>query len=135
MKRVSIFIFSLLITTTISAKIFWDLNPNDISNDIAVAIKNGNSKELAKFFNTSIDLTVPGNDETFSKAQAELIVKDFFQKNPPKSFTINHQGSSNDGSKYSIGTYVSSTGSFRTYFLLKKVGNSFFIQQLQFELQ
>lgn len=135
MKRVSIFIFSLLITTSISAKLFWELNPDDISNDIAVAIKNGNSKELAKFFNTSIDLTVPGNDETFSKAQAELIVKDFFQKNPPKSFAVNHQGSSNDGSKYSIGTYVSSTGSYRTYFLLKKVGNSFFIQQLQFELQ
>ena len=135
MKRVSIFIFSLLITTSISAKFFWDMNPDDISNDIAVAIRNGNSKDLAKFFNTSIDLTVPGNEETFSKAQAELIVKDFFQKNPPKTFTINHQGSSNDGSKYSIGTYVSSTGSFRTYFLLKKVGNSFFIQQLQFELQ
>ncbi|NVO03349.1 MAG: DUF4783 domain-containing protein [Bacteroidetes bacterium] len=135
MKRISIFIFSLLLVTSISAKLYWEMNPDEISNDIAIAIKSGNSKELAKFFNTSIDLKVPSNDETFSKAQAELIMKDFFQKNPPKSFTINHQGSSNDGSKYSIGTYVSSTGSFRTYFLLKKVGNSFFIQQLQFELQ
>ena len=108
---------------------------NSIAGEVSNAIKNGNSKDLAKNFYSSIDLTVPGNEGTFSKSQAELIVKDFFTKNPPKSFAINHQGTSADGSQYSIGTYTSSSISYRTYFIIKKFSDTYYIQQIQFEQQ
>jgi hypothetical protein len=107
---------------------------NPITADVTNAIKAGNSKDLAKYFYSSVDLTVPGNDGTFSKSQAELIIKDFFSKNPPKSFNINHEGTSGDGSQFSIGTYSSAT-SFRTYFLIKKFSDTYYIQQIQFEVQ
>ena len=78
--------------------------------DIASAIRSANAPALAKYFNSSIDLSLPGNEITCSKAQAEQIVRDFFAKNPPKSFKINHQGASKDGSQFFIGTYVSAKG-------------------------
>lgn len=111
-------------------------NPVTLQEEISNTIKAGNAAALAKYFNNTLDLVVPGMEITCSKTQAEQILKDFFQKNPPKSFKINHQGASKDGSQFSIGTYVS-TGdkSFRTYFLLKKSGANMLIQQLQFEAE
>lgn len=107
-----------------------------LQEEVSNAIKAGNATMLAKYFNNTLDLVVPGQEITCSKTQAEQILKDFFQKNPPKSFKINHQGASKDGSQFSIGTYVSTADkSFRTYFLLKKSGANMLIQQLQFEAE
>lgn len=105
-----------------------DLNPK-----IANAIKTANAKELSSYFNNPIDLTTPGNEGTYSNAQAEMIVKSFFQKYPPATFTINHQGRSNDGSQYAIGSYKSGTTVFRTYLLLKLISGQPLIHQLKFE--
>lgn len=105
----------------------------DITASIAAAINSGDSKKLASYFNSSIDLTVPGTDGTYSKSQAEMIVKSFFSKFPPLSFKINQQGSSNEGSQFAIGTMYTKTSTFRTYFLIKKVNNTPLIHQLQFE--
>ncbi|NTW26170.1 MAG: DUF4783 domain-containing protein, partial [Lentimicrobium sp.] len=52
-----------------------ELNPK-----IIAAIKSANAKELSTYFNNPVDLTTPGNEGTYSKAQAEMIVKSFFQK-------------------------------------------------------
>jgi hypothetical protein len=108
----------------------------NIEEEVATAIRSGNAAALARNFNNTVDLVVPGQEISCSKTQAEQIVKDFFQKNPPKSFKINHQGASKDGSQFSIGTYVSTGNkSFRTYFLLKKSGPGLLIHQLQFEAE
>ncbi|MFH0865852.1 MAG: DUF4783 domain-containing protein [Bacteroidota bacterium] len=131
MKRIAAIVLVLIVTSTIFASFVF--RQYDIITDIAGAIKNGNSADVAKYFNTTIDLTVPDNEGTYSKTQAELILKDFFSKNPPSAFTVNHNGSSNDGSLYAIGTYTADSGSYRTYFLLKKSGSGYLIQKLEFE--
>ncbi|MCX6230582.1 MAG: DUF4783 domain-containing protein [Bacteroidetes bacterium] len=105
----------------------------DITKNVADAIRKGNASELSAYFNASIDLTVPGKEGSFSKAQAEQIVKEFFAKNTPKSFEIKHQGTSSDGSNYAIGTLVTNKGNFRCYFLVKTIANKSYIQQLQFD--
>jgi len=135
MKKNFLIIWLFITASFFTISAVYDSVPEDITNDIAAAIRSGNTKQLAQYFNTSIDLTIPENDGTYSKAQAELIVKEFFDNNPPKSFVINHSGSSNDGSLFSVGTYISGTKSFRTYFLVKKIAGTFKIQQLQFELK
>ena len=105
----------------------------DVNSKITAAIKSSNATELAKYFNNSIDLTIHDSEGTYSKVQAEQIIKSFFVKYPPVSFTINHQGKSNDGSVYAIGTYKSKTLTFRTYYLAKPIGGQLLIHQLKFE--
>lgn len=113
---------------------FTDPTPQD-NPEIINAIKTGNASMLAKNFNNSIDLLIPGNEGTYSKAQAEIIISNFFKANPPKSFAVKQEGTSSDSSKYTIGTYSSSNNkNFRTYYLTKKIGASQLIQLLQFEL-
>ena len=106
---------------------------DDITGSIAAAINAGDSKKLASYFNSSIDLTVPGTDGIYSKSQSEMIVKNFFTKYPPITFKINQQGSSSEGSQFAVGTLTTKTNVFRTYFLIKKVNNIPLIHQLQFE--
>ncbi len=106
---------------------------NDLNPKISAAIKAASAKDLSVHFNNTIDLTTPGNEGTYSRAQAEMIVKSFFVKYPPSSFTLNHQGKSNDGSQYAIGSYKSGTNNFRTYLLLKVISGQPLIHQLKFE--
>ena len=106
---------------------------DDITKSIASAIRAGNANALSSYFNSSIDLTVPGSDGTYSKSQAEMIVKNFFAQYPPSAFTIKQQGSSGEGSSFTIGLLETAKGNFRTYFLLKTSGGQQLIHQLQFE--
>jgi hypothetical protein len=131
MKKLTI--ISVFLFTLSSFFAFSNDLMDETDDKIIEAIQHGNAKELAKFFNNTLDLNTPENEGTFSKAQAEVVMKDFFSKNPPKSFKINHQGSSNDGSHFFIGLYTTQKQNFRAYFLIKKVGEQYLIQLLQFE--
>ena len=104
-----------------------------VFDKIGKAFREGDASQLALNFASSFDIILPGNEGTFSKQQAEMILKDFFSKNKAKGFVINHQGTSNDGSRYAIGTYKAMNQSYRAYILLKSFGNKLLISQLQLE--
>lgn len=114
-------------------RLFASDSEADIIKGIADAIRRGNATELSQYFYTTIDLSVMEKEGTFSKVQAEQVLKDFFSKNPPKSFEIKHQGNSSDGSNYVIGNLITSKFNFRVYFLIKTIGGKQYLQQLQIE--
>ena len=108
----------------------------DIYDDINNAIQSGNSTVIAGYFNTTVDLTILAQEEVYSKTQAEIILKDFFSKNTPKTFSILHKGTSKEGSMYGIGSLLTNQGgSFRVYFYLKQISGKSYIQELRFEKQ
>ncbi|HZK07000.1 MAG TPA: DUF4783 domain-containing protein [Bacteroidales bacterium] len=101
---------------------------------ITTALTSGNATALANHFNTTVALTLPTNDGTYSKKQAEQLVKVFFEKNPVSNFTTEHNGTSNDGSSYMIGVLqTSQQKTYRLYVLTKKRDGIDLIQQLQVE--
>jgi hypothetical protein len=105
-----------------------------IPDEIYSAIKAGNSKELAKFFNNNIDLVILDKEGVYSKPQAELILKDFFTKNtvnPANGFVKLHEGGKD--SKFIIGTLYTNKGQFRVYLLMKTISGSFAIHQFRIE--
>lgn len=106
--------------------------PQGIPEEISLAFKAGNSKELAKYFNTNIELVVLNHEDLYSKSQAERIIKDFFNKYPPEKFTIIHNGGKKDF-KYSIAELSSKKITFRVYFLLKTNKDQLLIHQLRIE--
>ena len=104
----------------------------DVFNDVRLAIKTGSSKELAKHLNSRIELIIQGDQSSYSKTQAEFVLKDFFKKHPPTSFEYIHKGSSKDGLMYAIGKYSYSGGSFRVVLRSKKFGVDNKIYNLDF---
>lgn len=105
----------------------------DITPAVAAALRSGNSVALASYFSASIDLAVPGSEGTYSKSQAELIVKGFFSANKPTDFIIQHQGNSSEGAQFCIGLLETENVNYRTYFLIKTLNGLSLISQLQFE--
>ncbi len=104
-------------------------------DNIANAIKTGNASALAANFEANVEITVKDAQNSYSKNQAEMVLKNFFSSHQPKSFTIVHQGTSPEGSKYFIGNLSTSSGNYRTYVYSKTIGGKLAIQEVRFEEQ
>lgn len=107
----------------------------DIHDSIAAALKAGNSKTLATYFGSSLDLTIDDKNDLYSKAQSELIIKDFFEHHQPKAFKVIHSGTSKLGMEYAIGELTTDNGVFRVTYYLKKQADRKTIQQLRFSAE
>lgn len=101
-------------------------------DEVIGALRSGNSSELSKFFDDNIDLTLPDKSDSYSKAQAQLIVKDFFSNNGVKGFELKHKGESLGG-HYCIGTLQTSAGNFRTNVFMKMKNNREVIRDIRFQ--
>jgi len=124
-------LFLVLLVLPIQVKVSA-IAPGDLPPAMIDALKSGNSAELAKYFNSSIELAIAGQEDIYSSQQAELIVKNFFAKHVPTNFVVLHKGGK-EGSQYIIGNLTTSTGNFRVTLLIKQRDNKPFIHQLRFE--
>ncbi|HBS85226.1 MAG: hypothetical protein A2W91_04675 [Bacteroidetes bacterium GWF2_38_335] len=106
-------------------------NPNALPDEIILALKTGNSKTLAKYFDANIELKILEDEDIYSKTQAELILKDFFIKNKPVDFKILHDGG--EGVKYAIGTITTSKGSYRVTVMYKVSDGQPLVKTLRIE--
>jgi Domain of unknown function (DUF4783) len=96
------------------------------------AVKAGDASELAKYLNASIDLNLEGEVNTYSKAQAEFVLRDFFKKHSPSDFSIVHTGSSKGGLQFAIGKYQSGTDNYNVLMRVREVGKAFLIHEMSF---
>jgi uncharacterized protein DUF4783 len=100
--------------------------------DVIDAMKAGDAAKLTKYFDTSIEISMPGKSNSYSKSQAEMVLKDFFATNNVKGFDVIHQGE-NNGSQYCIGTLQTVNGSFRTTIFMKQKDGAQVLQEIRFE--
>ncbi len=107
---------------------------NALSSDIVAAIRKGDSGLLSKSFFSNVEIVMPSKTGVFSKNQAEMVMKDFFNKYPVDDFTIIHKGKKENAS-FAIGNYNSSINHFRFTFLTKSQGSKLLIHQLRIEKQ
>lgn len=107
--------------------------PEETARHVAAGLNTGNAGAVASHFNTMVDLSLPGSEETYSKTQAGRVLKEFFSQNRVKSFKISKQGSSADGSMYCIGTLTTEKMGYRVYFLIRKTNGKELVQQLQIQ--
>ncbi len=101
-------------------------------DEVVGALKTGNVSQIAKYFDNTIEISMPDKSNSYSKTQAEIILKDFFANNPVKSFTIIHKGE-NAGSQFCIGTLATKNGMFRTTVFMKQKGTAQLLQEIRFE--
>jgi hypothetical protein len=108
------------------------MGQDELFNPMKDALKTGNAKEVAKFFNASVDMNVEGNVDTYSKAQAEFVLRDFFKKHPPTEFNVVHTGASKGGQQYAIGRYISNGESYNVMLRVKEVEKVNLIHEINF---
>ncbi len=92
----------------------------DVFDDVVLTIKSNNSEVVSKFLNANVEITLLETESLCSKAQAEQMLKKFFDKYPSKAITIKHRGASAQGAKYAIASYETISGlKFRLYIFMK----------------
>jgi Domain of unknown function (DUF4783) len=101
-------------------------------DEVITAMKAGNSAAISRFFDNTVEINMPDKSNSYSKSQAELVLKDFFSSNGVKSFTVIHKGE-NSGSQYCIGTLLTKTASYRTTIFMKQKGDKQVLQGITFE--
>lgn len=126
MMNLRFLVFGLLIALCVPAR------AQTIFAPMKEAVKAGNAKDLAKYFNTSIDLNLEGELNTYSKAQAEFVLRDFFKKHSPNDFSIVHTGSSKGGLQFAIGKYQSGADNYNVLMRVREVEKSYLIHEMSF---
>ena len=96
------------------------------------ALRSGNATELAKYFDDNVELTLPVKSDSYSKAQAQVIIKDFFSNNGVKTFELKHKGDS-PGGHYCIGTLQTKSGNLRAHVFMKSKGNKDVLKEIRFQ--
>jgi glycosylphosphatidylinositol transamidase (GPIT) subunit GPI8 len=122
-------ITSLLVVSVVVLTSFGQLKSID---EVVGAIRSGNATELSKYFDDNVEVTLPVKSDSYSKAQAQMILKDFFANNDVKGFELKHQGDS-PGGHYCIGTLQTKSGNFRAHIFMKSKGNKELIKELRFQ--
>lgn len=102
--------------------------------DVITAMKAGNAADIARFFDNTVEINTPDKSNSYSKSQAELVLRDFFNTNVVKSFTVNHKGE-NSGSQFCIGTLLTKNGTYRTTVFMKLKSDKQLLQTITFEKQ
>jgi Domain of unknown function (DUF4783) len=126
MKRI---LSTLLLGSVLMLSSFTAQNGID---EVIGALRSGNSTQLSVLFDENVELTLPDKSDSYSKAQAQLIVKDFFGNNGVKGFELKHKGDS-PGGHFCIGTLQTSAGNFRTNVFMKIKNGKEVVKEIRFQ--
>lgn len=107
----------------------------DIIDSLSAHFKTGNSKEIAVSFSPSVDLIIIDEEDVYSKAQAEQILRSFFSKYPPVKSAVIHRLNTNPNYRYGALSLLTKNGTFRVSITMKKSGTAFFITELRIETE
>lgn len=106
---------------------------DELVKSLNVAMKNSDAREISSYFGDMVNLKLIKEESSYSKSQAEVVLRDFFKNYPSTEFQIVHQGKSKEGGlNYIVGRYSLKKGSFRVYILIKHYKSAFYIDTLDF---
>lgn len=103
--------------------------------DVTKALNGGDLQNMVKYFDNVIDITLNNDQSTYSKSQAEMVIRNFLTRNSAKSFQVKYKGNaSGDNSFFIIGELRSNAHSiYKVYFFFKQKGKLFLLQKIKFE--
>jgi hypothetical protein len=101
-------------------------------DDIAYAIRLGNAGELSRYLDSRVDICLPEKSDSYSKIQAEMIIRDFFSTNVVRNFVVRKIGFTG-GSEYCVGVLQTRNGDYRTTLLTRQKGDKQLLQELRFQ--
>ncbi len=121
---------SLLVASAIVLSSFGQNNTS--IDEVIGALRSGNANELSRYFDDNVEVTLPVKSDSYSKAQAQVILKDFFANNNVSGFELKHKGDS-PGGHYCIGTLQTKSGNFRAHVFMKSKGDKELVKELRFQ--
>jgi hypothetical protein len=122
-----IFIFFLLIASTARAQ------HADIIDTITGYFKVAETEKLSALFSSPVELNILSEENSYSRAQAELIMRNFFSKNKPASIKVIHRLTSNPNYKLAVLSMQTAKDKFRISISLRNSGEKLLIREIRIE--
>lgn len=126
-KFLSLLTFFLVIST------FAKSQDKDVIDNLSVYFKAGESQKISEYFSSAVELNILSEENSYSKAQAEIILRDFFFRNKPIDVKILHRLSSNPNYKLAVLSLQSAKDNFRFTISLTSNGERFLINEIRIE--
>jgi hypothetical protein len=101
-------------------------------DDVINALKAGNAQELSKYIDNNVEISLPDKTDNYSKTQAVMVLKDFFNNNGVTGFDVQFKGE-NGGGQYCIGNLKTKSGVYRTTVFMKVKDNKQVIKEIRFK--
>ncbi len=93
--------------------------PENITTDIGNALLKADTRALSDMFTGNVELDVEPGKGKYSKNQAQMVLKEWFGQNIPRSYELKQEGKTSS-SFYIIGYLHCNSGLFRVYILLNE---------------
>ena len=95
---------------------------SNLPDEIVQALKTGDAKTISKYFNSSVELNFSDTQGVYGKAQAEQILKDFFNKYASANGKFVYKPLHTiprDNAPYYIGELITGKGTYRLHIFMK----------------
>ena len=100
---------------------------------VATAIRSGDVGQLSPYLDSRVEIALPDKSDTYSKSQAEMVIRDFFATHGVRNFQVKQKGENSDF-VFCVGILQTYNGNYRTSLFFKQKGDKQFLQDLRFQL-
>lgn len=105
----------------------------DIVDDVMKCFKAADTKELAKYFASTVSMSLRNEEGVYSKVQTEIILREFINRNTPKEISIVHRLDSNPNFRYVVFNMDTEHNKYRVSFKLISENSVFKMTELRIE--
>jgi hypothetical protein len=112
--------------------IFSAFRPISGLDDVINALRSGNAQELSRYVDDNIEISLPDKSDSYSRAQAVMVLKDFFAHNNVSGFEVQFKGE-NGGSQFCVGKLQTKSGDYRTTVFMKTKDGKQLVKEIRFQ--
>lgn len=123
----------IYLSSVIVLFIFTTSFQSDKIDNIAGFIKQGNTPEIVKLCASTVEMTVMGQEDTYSKRQVEEALNNFFSKNKPQHVQLLHKVNSNQKFLFGVVILKSTGGTYRMAYTLNETEGAMKIIELRID--
>ncbi len=99
-----------------------------VDTALSICLQTGSATCLSDFIGNAIAMTVGEERGTYSHAQAEMMLQNFFKKNSPKTFKL-----AQSNTNHLIGILNTEKGTYRIFIAITTQKNKYQLQEIRFE--
>ena len=98
-------------------------------------IKQGNMTRLSQLFESTMEITLNNQEDTYSRAQATTLLTRFFNEHKPVRITLLHKVNTNQKFLFGVAIMDSNSGNYRIAYTFNEIGGSMKIIEIRIETE
>ena len=123
-----------IVFTLVFSLLFSAGRAQNASVALETAFKSGDASGISRYFGPSVDITINNATSTYSRAQGELVLKDFFNKNPVEDYDVEHSSTSaGSPTTFTIGRLRTANGKYKVLLWLRPKDGGYILKEIKFE--